>query len=147
SCGRKRISPTAATRAWLQIHFCVILWGFTAILGKLIALGAVPLVWWRTVLVGAALLLVRRVRVGLSQLAPRLIAIYAGIGVFVALHWLTFYASIKLSNASVAVTCLALTPLAIAFIEPIISSRRIDRREILFALAVIPGVALVVGGT
>jgi drug/metabolite transporter (DMT)-like permease len=99
------------------------------------------------VLVGAALLLVPRVWVGMSQLAPRLIAIYAGIGALVALHWLTFYASIKLSNASVAVICLALTPLFIAFVEPIVSRRRIDVRELLFALAVIPGVVLVVGGT
>ena len=38
-------------RAWLQIHFCVILWGFTAILGKVITLPALPLVWWRMTLV------------------------------------------------------------------------------------------------
>jgi hypothetical protein len=30
-------------RAWLQIHFCVLLWGFTAILGKAITLPALPL--------------------------------------------------------------------------------------------------------
>ena len=30
-------AASAATRtAWLQIHLCVVLWGFTAILGKLI---------------------------------------------------------------------------------------------------------------
>ena len=77
----------------------------------------------------------------------RLIAIYAGIGVLVALHWLTFYGSIKLSNASVAATCMALTPVFIAFIEPFLVRRRFDPRELIFGLAVIPGVMLVVGGT
>jgi len=139
------LSPS--TRAWLQIHFCVVLWGFTAILGKLITLPALPLVWWRMTLVAAALLLFRRVWAGLARLSWRLIAIYAGIGVVVASHWLTFYGSIKLSNASVAATCMALTPVFMSCIEPFLVGRRFDSRELLFALAIIPGVALVVGGT
>jgi drug/metabolite transporter (DMT)-like permease len=136
-----------STRAWLQIHFCVVLWGFTAIFGKLITLPALTLVWWRMVLVTAALLLVRKFWAGLRRMAPRLLWIYAGIGVVVALHWLTFYESIKLANASVAATCMAFTPVFIAFVEPSLARRKFDTRELIFGLAVIPGVALVVGGT
>jgi hypothetical protein len=44
-------------RAFLQIHACVLLWGFTAILGKLITLPALPLVWWRMVIVVAVVCL------------------------------------------------------------------------------------------
>lgn len=135
------------SRAWLQIHFCVVLWGFTAVLGKLISLPALSIVWWRMVIVAAALLLVAQVWRGLGKLSPRLIAIYAGIGVVVALHWLTFYESIKRSNASVAATCMALTPIFIAFVEPVLARRRFDVRELLFGIAVLPGVVLVVGGT
>jgi drug/metabolite transporter (DMT)-like permease len=143
----KRGATAAHTRAWLQMHFCVVLWGFTAILGKLITLAAVPLVWWRMVIVSGSLLLVPRFWSGLLRLPRRLIAIYAGIGVVVALHWLTFYASIKLANASVAATCMALIPLFISFFEPFLVKRRLDTSELLFGLAVIPGVALVAGGT
>lgn len=135
------------TRAWLQIHFCVVLWGFTAILGKAITLPALPLVWWRMMLVTAALMLVPRFWTGLAKLPTRLSAAYVGIGVIVAMHWLAFYGSIKLSNASVAATCMALTPVFIAFIEPVLVGRRFDVRELFFGLAVIPGVALIVGGT
>lgn len=135
------------TRANWQIHFCVILWGFTAILGKLISLETLSLVWWRLVLVAGALVLVPRFWRGLSSLSPRLIATYAGIGMIVALHWLAFYGSIRLANASVAATCLALSPVFLAFIEPFLVGRRFDVRELLFGLAAIPGVALVVGGT
>ena len=138
---------TPARKAWLQIHFCVVLWGFTAILGKLITLAALPLVWWRMVLVTGALLLVRGFWRGMKQLTGRQIAVFAGIGVLVAIHWLTFYGSVKLSNASVAATCMALTPIFIAFIEPFLASRRFDVAELLFGIAVIPGVLLVVGGT
>lgn len=138
---------THSSRAWLQIHFCVVLWGFTAILGKLITLPAAALVWWRMVLVTGALFLVRRFWVGLRGMPGRLIWIYAGIGVVVALHWLTFYQSVKLANASVAATCMALTSVFVAFVEPWIARRPFDARELLFGLAVIPGVLLVVGGT
>jgi drug/metabolite transporter (DMT)-like permease len=136
----------AVSRAQLQIHFCVLLWGFTAILGKLITLGALPLVWWRMLLVSAALLAMPRVWRGLRAMPARLRWAYAGIGVLVSLHWLTFYAAIKLSNASVGATCIALGPVFLAFIEPWIARRRFDPRELLIGVAVVPGVALVVGG-
>lgn len=133
-------------KAQLQIHFCVLLWGFTAILGKLIALSAVTLVWWRMTLVVAVLIFLPRVWRGLRALSGQLIAIYAGIGVLVTLHWLTFFAAIKLANASVAVTCIALGPVFLSLIEPWIAGRRMDLREMLLGIAVVPGVALVVGG-
>jgi drug/metabolite transporter (DMT)-like permease len=135
------------TRAWLQLHFCVVLWGFTAIFGRLISLPALPLVWWRMTLVAVALVAVPKFWRGVRGLSGRQIAIYAGIGVLVALHWLTFYGSIKLSNASVGATCMALMSVLMAFIEPLIVRRKFDPRELLFGLAVIPGVLLVIGGT
>lgn len=141
------MTSSTPARAWLQIHLCVVLWGFTAILGKLITLPAPALVWWRMTLVAGALLLVRRFWLGLSGLSPRLVLTYAGIGALVALHWLTFYGSVKLANASVAATCMALTPVCVAFVEPWIARRPFDSRELLFGIAVIPGVMLVVGGT
>jgi drug/metabolite transporter (DMT)-like permease len=135
-----------STRALVQIHFCVVLWGFTAILGKAITLRALPLVWWRMTLVAAALLVLPRFWKGLAALSLRLITIYLGIGVIVAMHWIAFYESIKLSDASVAATCMALAPLFVAFIEPLLVGRRLEIRELFFGVAVIPGVMLVVGG-
>ncbi|HZH42920.1 MAG TPA: DMT family transporter [Lysobacter sp.] len=138
------MTPTA--RAQWQIHFCVVLWGFTAILGKLITLPALALVWWRMLLVVAALSLVPRVWRGLRAMPPRLVAAYAGIGVLVALHWLTFYASIKLSNASVGATCIALGTVFTALVEPKLAGSRFRLRDLALGIAVLPGVALVVGG-
>jgi drug/metabolite transporter (DMT)-like permease len=133
-------------QARLQIHFCVLLWGFTAILGKLITLPALSLVLWRMLLVTLALLLVPRVWRGLRAMPARLIWAYAGIGVLVSLHWLSFYAAIKLSNASVGATCIALGPVFLAFIEPWLAKRKFDPRELLIGVAVVPGVVMVVGG-
>ncbi|MCW4472292.1 DMT family transporter [Xanthomonas sp. H13-6] len=137
---------TDTRKALLQIHFCVLLWGVTAILGKLITLPALPLVWWRMLLVVAMLALIPRVWRGLSALTPKLALAYCGIGALVALHWLTFYGAVKLANASVAATCIALAPVFTAIIEPWVAKRPFQLRELAFGLAVLPGVALVVGG-
>ena len=137
---------TPTTRAQLQIHLCVVLWGFTAILGKLITLPALPLVWWRMLLVAAALALVPRVWRGVRALPRRLLLAYAGIGVLVALHWLTFYGAVKLANASVAATCMALATVFVAMVEPKLAERRFSRAELALGIGVLPGVALVVGG-
>ena len=138
------MTPTG--KAQWQIHFCVILWGFTAILGKLITLPALALVWWRMLIVVAALALVPTVWRGLRAMPLRLIAAYAGIGCLVALHWLTFYAAIKLANASVAATCMGVGPAFLALVEPWLTGRRFDARELALGVLVIPGVVLVAGG-
>ncbi len=136
----------ATARAHWQLHLCVLLWGCTAILGKLITLTALQLVWWRMLLVTIALLLLPKVWRELRAMPRRHLAAYAGIGVLVSLHWLTFYSAVKLANASVAATCIALGPIFLSVIEPLITRRRFDARELLLGVAVVPGVAMVVGG-
>lgn len=140
------MNPPDTRTALLQIHFCVLLWGITAILGRLITLPALPLVWWRMLLVVAMLALLPRVWRGLRAMPLRQAAGYCGVGVLVALHWLTFYGAVKLANASVAATCIALAPVFTSIIEPWIARRPFRLRELVFGIAVLPGVALVVGG-
>ncbi len=134
-------------RALLQIHFCVVLWGFTAILGKLISLPALPLVGWRMLLVVLSIALWPPVWRSLRATDRGTLARFAGAGVIVALHWLTFYGAIKLSNASVAATCMAIAPILMAVVEPWIAKRSFDLRELVIGIVALPGVALVVGGT
>jgi drug/metabolite transporter (DMT)-like permease len=137
---------TAHARALFQMHICVLLWGFTAIFGKLISLPALQLVWWRLLLVSLALACFPRVWRALKTIPTRLILIYCGIGCVVAVHWLAFYASVKLANASVAATCMALAPVVTALIEPWLTGARFERPNLLLGILVIPGVALVMGG-
>ena len=137
-------------RVWnnphLQIHFCVVLWGFTAILGKLISLPAIPLVFWRVLIVSVCLLFWPSVWRQIARLTRRQLLLGLSAGIVVTLHWLCFYAAIKLSNASVAVTCIALAPVFLALAEPYLAQQGLVRREVFLAVISIPGVALVVGG-
>lgn len=120
------LSPHA--RAWLQIHFRVFLWGFTAVLGKSITIGALPLVWWRMLAVGFILALLPRVWRGVGALTTRQRLEFCGIGVVLSLHWVTFYGAIKLANASVGATCMVLSPMFTALIEPWLAQRDSTRR-------------------
>jgi len=138
------MSPTL--KAHWQLHFCVLLWGFTPILGAMISLPAPQLVWWRMGLVTLLLLALPGVARGIAALPRRLFFIYAGIGVIVALHWLAFYGAIKLANASIAATCLGAATAFTAVIEPLVTGRKFVVRDLWLGFAVIPGVALVAGG-
>ncbi|MCE2821884.1 MAG: DMT family transporter [Saprospiraceae bacterium] len=131
-------------RAYFYLHFCVFIWGFTAILGKLITLTAVPLVWWR-VLIASSVLAVFIPRAQWKMVTRTAFFQMSGIGVLVALHWLCFYGAIKLSNASVAVATMATTSFFAALTEPFILKQRVKWYELGIGLIILPGMALVVG--
>ena len=80
-------------------------------------------------------------------LSPKLIKIYAGIGVLIALHWITFYGSIKLANVSVALICFSTTALFTAILEPLITKKPFNRLDLSLAVLIIPGMWMIVSGT
>jgi drug/metabolite transporter (DMT)-like permease len=131
-------------RAYLTLHICVLIWGFTAILGKLIQLNALHLVWWRVLLCGGALLFIIRPSEW-RTIGKREVCSLLGIGLIVGLHWWSFYGSIKLANASVAVTSVATITLFSAILEPLILRQPFKWVEIGFGLLILPGIALVAG--
>ena len=131
---------------YLQIHFSVFLWGFTAILGKLITLTALPLVFWRVLIVTLCLFFWLPVWRQLARVSRRDLRLAIANGTLVVLHWLCFYGSIKAANASVAATCMALAPVFLSVVEPLWRRQPFALRDLGVALACIPGVALVVGG-
>lgn len=135
-----------AVKGYAQVHLCVVLWGFSAILGRVISLDAFSLVWWRTVLAVAVLLALPRVWRELRGTPRRYVAAYGGIGVLLSGSWILFYVSVKLANASVAAICMGAAPLALALIEPLIGGERFSARQLLLGVGVIPGVVLVAGG-
>jgi drug/metabolite transporter (DMT)-like permease len=137
------MAVTSRQKAYLQLHTSVFLWGFTAILGQVISIQALPLVWYRMLITCSSLLLLP----GLIQEIKKIIRPdlwrIAGIGCIVCLHWLCFYGSIKVSNVSVALSCLATTSFFTAILEPVIRRTRHDLRELLLGLMIIPGIYLI----
>jgi drug/metabolite transporter (DMT)-like permease len=130
-------------RAFLQLHIAVFLAGFTGVLGRLITLNEAVLVWYRLMIACSVLwiLLLFQKR---KPAAPRKLFIQASsIGFLLALHWVTFYAGIKISNISTALVCLSAMGFFTAILEPIMLRKSFDIVEVLLGLLAIAGVSIV----
>jgi drug/metabolite transporter (DMT)-like permease len=78
------------------------------------------------------------------QIPTKQIRAYIIIGILIGLHWICFYGSIKLSNASIALVCMSTTSLFTSLIEPIFFRTKINKLELILAASVIPGMLLIV---
>ncbi len=126
------------------MHLTVFVWGFTAILGRLISLSAVPLVWYRLLVVLAVMPVVIWWR-GLSMKVPLPQLRSFGIaGALVALHWLLFYGCIKYAGVAVAVLCLSTITFFTALLEPLVFKRKAVMSELLIGFGVMLGVGFLV---
>lgn len=128
---------------YLLLHFIVLLWGFTPILGKLISYDEYKLVTWRLILSAPAVGLYLLFRSGRTHTDMRSLLQMLGIGILVSSHWIFFYGAIKASNVSVTMAAFSCGALFTAFIEPWFYKRSIDRLEIVFGAVVIGAIILI----
>lgn len=130
-------------RSYLQYHLVVFLWGFTAILGALITINAVHLVWYRMFLATIFIflwVLVKRKKLKVSR--RNLLLLFAA-GTILALHWLSFFMAIKVSNISITVALVSTGAFFTSILEPIFYKRKVIWYEIFFGLIVIFGLYLI----
>lgn len=127
------------------LHFVVLIWGFTGILGGFISIGSSEITFYRTGIALLAFILLGVLFPGKSKLSFKQIAWLTLTGFVVGLHWITFFYSIKISTMSVAVVCMSASTLFTSFLEPLIFKRRYDFSEFLLSLVVITGVIIIFG--
>ena len=132
------------SKAYIQLHIAVLLFGFTAILGDLISLSALVLVWWRVLITTISLFFLIKFGKTLKTLPKSLILKYMGIGVLVAIHWITFFGAVKYSNASICLVAMATASFFTSFLEPLILKKPFKPYEMVLGLMIIPGMLLVV---
>lgn len=130
--------------ATFRLHFIVFLWGFTAILGKLITVGSEKLVFYRMLFAAVFLyVFIRFVRGRSLKISKTLLLKLVGIGALMAFHWYFFFHSIKVSNVSIALSCLSLSTLFAAIIEPLVFKRKIDWAEVIMGLVIVACIGLI----
>jgi drug/metabolite transporter (DMT)-like permease len=130
-------------KALLQLHTAVFLWGFTGVLGRAITLDSTMLVWWRLLITMVSLWVLYIVLGKARKMEWRGALKIALIGTLLALHWVCFYASIKLANVTIALTCLSTTALLAALIEPLLLKKRFDAFEIFLGFFAIAGILII----
>ncbi len=128
---------------YLKLHFIVLLWGFTAILGKLLTVPPVELVFWRTGLAAAGLALLLLLRRQPLRVRGAAAARLLGVGVLVAAHWITFFLAARLSSVSVCLAGMATLALWTSLLEPLLLGRRVRGYEVGLGLLTMLGLWLV----
>ena len=135
--------PSVKLKNYLQLHFIVFIWGFTAVLGKLITIDALPLVWYRMLIASLLILLfVLYKKFPLKISKKAMIWMIVG-GITIALHWVTFFKAIKVSNVSVTLATMSTGAFFTAILEPIWYGRKIVLYEIVFGLIVMFGLYII----
>jgi drug/metabolite transporter (DMT)-like permease len=133
----------ATTIDYLKLHFIIFLWGFTAILGLFVTIPAIEMVVYRTLTaavgMGALMVVMKQSWVLPAGYWPRLIV----TGFIVALHWITFFISARVSNASVSLVGIATGSLWASVLDPLLSKRKIRGYEVMLGLLVMMGLYII----
>ena len=135
--------PNDNLKSYLNLHLIVFIWGFTAILGALITIDADFLVWYRMLFAALFLgtfLLIKKIPFEISfSAALKLIF----VGLLIALHWITFFESIKVATVSITLSVFSLGAFIASILEPIFYGRKVLWYEVFFGLVIIAGLALI----
>ena len=128
---------------YIHLHFLVIIAGFTAIIGELITIEAIPLVWYRMSIAALLMIIYIKIKKVSLRVPLKVIIKFSIAGVIIALHWITFFAAIKLSNISITLAMFSTGAFFASLIEPLFFKRKIIGYEIFFGLMVVVGVGLI----
>ncbi len=135
--------PDDKLKSYLHFHFIVFIWGFTAVLGALITLDAIPLVWYRMLLASGFILVWIKWKNKDLRVSPRKLLVLVIAGIVIALHWLTFFGAIKVSNVSITLALLSTGAFFTSILEPIFYKRKLVGYEVVFGLIVIVGLYII----
>jgi drug/metabolite transporter (DMT)-like permease len=127
----------------LILHFTVVIWGFTGLIGALVTVSAVPLVWYRVLIASLSLFLFFKFSKTDFKVNRQMLIRLVFTGAILAAHWILFFGAIKLSTVSVTLVCLSSITLWTAIFEPLINKRRISRLEIIAGIIIITGILVI----
>lgn len=130
-------------KAFIQLHVAVFLAGFTAILGKLILLNEGLLVWYRLFITVLILGTIMYFKKQLKPIPVKDMLKISAVGLIIAIHWVTFYGSVKYANISVALVCFSATGFFTAVLEPFILKKRLVIAELLLGILAISGIYVI----
>jgi drug/metabolite transporter (DMT)-like permease len=130
-------------RSYLHLHFLVMIWGFTAIVGLMVTISPVSLVFYRTLLaaIGLGLIIFFKQKTFKTDFADLLRML--AVGFVLSAHWMLFFASARVSTASVCLAGMATTSLWTSLIEPLVNKKPIRPLEVGLGLLAFAGLYVV----
>jgi drug/metabolite transporter (DMT)-like permease len=125
------------------LHVVVFIWGWTGILGKLIAMPVLPMIWVRMIATVAMLWLFGVIVKKNFLLQKKEIVQLFSTGFLIALHWIFFYQTIKISTVSIAVICLSTSTFFNSILTSIIDKTNPKFYELGISLIVMLAIAYI----
>ena len=135
--------PNDKLKSYLHLHLIVFIWGFTAILGALISLEALPLVWYRMLFAVIFILIYIGFKKIPIKISTKTLLQFLVAGFIIAMHWFTFFKAIKVSNVSITLACLSTGAFFTSLLEPILYGKKIVWYEVFFGLIVVSGLLII----
>jgi drug/metabolite transporter (DMT)-like permease len=136
-------SKSDTTKAYIQMHLSIILWGATGVLGRGINLSEGLLVWYRMLIVTFSLLFyIKWSGISLKVSRKHFWQLFT-VGTILMVHWLFFYGAIKYSNVSITLSLFASTTLFTALIEPLITPKKFNKAELLYSVMAMAGIGII----
>ena len=128
---------------YLQLHFIVLLWGFTPVLGKLISLPSLDLVFWRLIFAGLSLAVFILFKKFKFDLSIKEISVIFIMGMLVGAHWYFFYQAIKVSNVSIAMAGFSTMTLFGSVLQPILLKKKFFWGDAFYGIIILVGLAII----
>jgi len=135
---------TQETKDFAFLHFIVLIWGFTAILGVMIDLPSVEMVFYRTLLASVGLVVLiwgRKKSFYLRHNKDYFITL--GTGALIAAHWILFFLSARIANVSVCLAGMATMSLWTSILEPWVLKRKIKVFEVILSFIGFVGIVVI----
>ncbi len=132
-------------RHLIEIHLAVLLFGLASLFGKWVALPAAIIVLGRVAFAVPTLGVVLQLRGKSIVLNRKQDYFYLSfLGLLLAVHWVTFFESVKVSTVAVCLVSYSTFPFFTVFIEPLFFREPFSRRGLALAIIALAGVALVI---
>lgn len=132
-------------RSLVNLHLTVMLLGGTALFSKLIPLSALDITFGRSL--PAFIMLFIFVKMSGESLRLNNTKDYfigIGLGIIMAVHWVSYFAAMQYASVSVGIIALFTFPVITVLLEPLFEKIRISWQDIVSACVVLVGIWLIV---
>lgn len=129
----------------LAVHVAVLIFGFTALFSKLLALPALEITFYRSVIAFLVIAIyVAYKKQSILLLNARAYLMAGLLGALLAVHWVSYFYAMQVSTVAIGVIALYTFPVITVFLEPLFHGGKPQRADIISSMFVLFGIYLIV---
>ena len=134
--------------ALILCNIATLLLGTTGLFGRWVSISSIGITFFRVLVSSVALFVFCKINkqdISMKSKGDRWAFLCAGV--LLAIHWITFMESVKLSNVAICTITFATFPLFLTFLEPLVFKTKLTKINILLAALIVVGISITAWGT